>query len=476
MSSWNPGPNYEKLSSISREIMNLKLYIERITEEMERLQQYIKDAPLPERKESTHEQSEYTVNKVELYLPKKMENNFENMNLFCNRLKSDKLKNNITKYIHRILADVKICRGSNRQFGIFSQACTRIWSNAEDLKQYIFRTTEEYQYLQTKIRTASVSFPSGLHIDHIMKDLLTNLSSKDIDKNLNDMMLHSNNLFEPYRSYIKTAIAPILQELASFRQMCEKETGGDGGVSEEETFSVVSTRELEGRFGDKHEIAIRRYGPADGPAVYQEWIDGKFSRTLPEHSALWSTQCNANPYMLRLDSLDAQPPEPEGQAKPLCELSTIITFERNDMLLQIASAYLINWANGFPQSKTSLCPPDNWKRLEWLKNFFMTKFQEHFTVADDCPLLEAEDLYFEYSGYNWPGSQLGLIGKAYIHDGLPPLVTVTCMFDIENDGTMHKLHIHYSGTYKYKLKTVGSFDDSSSASDTNPTPPSTDGY
>jgi hypothetical protein len=77
-----------------------------------------------------------------------------------------------------------------------------------------------------------------------------------------------------------------------------------------------------------------------------------------------------------------------------------------------------------------------------------------------------------------PGSQLGLIGKAYIDD-LPPLVTVTCMFDIENDGSMHKLHIHYSGTYKYKLKTVqqhGSFDDSSSASDTNPTPTSTDGY
>jgi hypothetical protein len=401
MSSWNPGPNHEKLSSIDQKIVQLKLYIERITEEMESIKKYIEDPPLPQRKESTHEQSEYIVNKVELYLPKKMENNFENMNLFCNRLKSDKLKNNITKYIDRILADVKICRGSNRQFGIFSQACTRIWSNAEDLKQYIFRTTEEYQYLQTKIRTASVRFPSG-HVDHIMKDLSTNLSSKDIDKNLNDMMLHSNNLFEPYRSYIKTAIAPILQELASFRQMGEKETGGDGGVSEEETFSVVSTRELEGRFGDKHEIAIRRYGPADGPAVYQEWIDGKFSRTLPEHSALPSTQCNANPYMLRLDSLDAlnQHPEPEAQAKPLCELSTIITFERGDMLLERASAYLTNWASGFPMKKTSICPADAWKQREWLENFLMTKFQEHFTAADDCPLLEAEDLDFDYYGYN----------------------------------------------------------------------------
>jgi hypothetical protein len=122
------------------------------------------------------------------------------------------------------------------------------------------------------------------------------------------------------------------------------------------------------------------------------------------------------------------------------------------------------------------------EQKQWLENFFMDLFQKHFTAADDWPLLEAEDLDFDYygDGIFEPGSQQGLIGKAYLSDDLPPLVTVTCMFDIELDGKrMHKLHIHYSGTYKYKLKTVqqhGSFDDSSSASDTNPTPTSTDGY
>ena len=187
-----------------------------------------------------------------------------------------------------------------------------------------------------------------------------------------------------------------------------------------------------------------------------------------------STQCNANPYILRLDSLDAlnQHPEPEGQAKPLCELSTIITFDPDNMLMHIATAFLRSWAS---QVQTK-------QQQKWMEDFCMTKFQEHFTAADDWPLLEAEDLDFDYygDGIFEPGSQQGLIGKAPAYtDDLRLRETVTCMFDIDEDGSMHQLHIHYSGTYKYKLKTVqqhGSFDDSSSASDTNPTPPMTESY
>jgi hypothetical protein len=114
-----------------------------------------------------------------------------------------------------------------------------------------------------------------------MKDLSKYLPNA-IDDNLKDMKWKSDWLCEPYKSHIKTAIAPILKELQEFWQKGGKETGGDGGVSEEETFSVVSKRNVDGKYGEIHEIDICRYGPADGPAVYQEWIDGEFQRTLPE--------------------------------------------------------------------------------------------------------------------------------------------------------------------------------------------------
>ena len=47
-------------------------------------------------------------------------------------------------------------------------------------------------------------------------------------------------------------------------------------------FSVVLSFTYKGRFDRLlHAVEIRRYGPAGGPAVYQEWIDGKFKQMLP---------------------------------------------------------------------------------------------------------------------------------------------------------------------------------------------------
>ncbi len=54
-------------------------------------------------------------------------------------------------------------------------------------------------------------------------------------------------------------------------------------VSEEEMFSVVLSFHYKSRFDQLlHAVEIRKYGRADGPAVYQEWIDGKFKQTLAE--------------------------------------------------------------------------------------------------------------------------------------------------------------------------------------------------
>lgn len=44
---------------------------------------------------------------------------------------------------------------------------------------------------------------------------------------------------------------------------------------------VVSTENFVGRFGDPHEIVICKYAADHPRGMYQEWKDGKFSRTIP---------------------------------------------------------------------------------------------------------------------------------------------------------------------------------------------------
>ena len=47
-------------------------------------------------------------------------------------------------------------------------------------------------------------------------------------------------------------------------------------------FSVVLSFTYMSKSRKLRAVEIRRYGPPHGPAVYQEWIDGKFQQTLAE--------------------------------------------------------------------------------------------------------------------------------------------------------------------------------------------------
>ena len=166
-----------------------------------------------------------------------------------------------------------------------------IYTRLNALEVYIQRIPKEVGAgsLQGSMKEVMVVFPVGRWYKHVLADL-RGLMPETIDEKLRGLETSCGKLVEPYRAHIEGEVQGILADLERFRQMGEKETGGDGGVSEEETFSVVSRKIYEGRFGDSHEVAIRRYGPADGPAVYQEWIDGKFQRTLPVGDATTATQ------------------------------------------------------------------------------------------------------------------------------------------------------------------------------------------
>lgn len=148
---------------------------------------------------------------------------------------------------------------------------------------------------------------------------------------------------------------------------------------------------------------------------------------------------------------------------PPYKLSTSITFLPKDMLLQIASGYLIAWAS---QIWANELARDT--QMAWLKNFFFKKFQEHFepdvNVNAGEPAgkpLTITDLSFKYrgDGYFIPRSQQGLIAtEDHYDDSGPPVTTITFLFDVEYDGngrlSMHTLHITYEGRDKYKLRNV----------------------
>ena len=54
-------------------------------------------------------------------------------------------------------------------------------------------------------------------------------------------------------------------------------------AGKDEDFEVVSREEFEGRStGDKTVVEIRKYADNDPRGIYQEWVDRKFNRTLPD--------------------------------------------------------------------------------------------------------------------------------------------------------------------------------------------------
>jgi hypothetical protein len=205
--------NLEKLYSISHKVSELREYIKGMTGQMERIQMKIDNAYrfLPVCRESTHEQYTYIVNNVERWLPQTIDDNLTLAKSFCERIENNLMKTNITKLIDSILTDLSACRESNGTNGMFE-----IERKTKQLTEYIRVFTKKYQSFRTKIHTVGVMLPNGQSIELVINDLSEYLPNA-IDKNLKDMMRESDSLCEPYKSHIKTAIAPILKELQEFR-------------------------------------------------------------------------------------------------------------------------------------------------------------------------------------------------------------------------------------------------------------------
>jgi hypothetical protein len=222
---------------------------------------------------------------LDKYLPRTIETELEQMKLLCLQLESESMTKNFTTEIDKILVYLKSCRNST-DIREINKDMQMIEIYAKELKKYTSAITVKHEWFQKEIKQASLLLPNGFHIDDIMKDL-NNKLPEDFDKHLKNIWLKIGYFSEPYKSHIESAIAAILSELQEFRESAESQRlephgGKQPTVSEAETFSVVSRRHAVGKFDDVHEIDIRRYGPPDGLAVYQEWIDGKFSRTLPD--------------------------------------------------------------------------------------------------------------------------------------------------------------------------------------------------
>jgi hypothetical protein len=269
-------PNLDALSSIQIKFDNLKKDIDDRTKLMQDMNDKICNA---------YRLLPYNDNLDLFYHCRTIETELEQMKRLCLQLESESMTKNFTTEIDKILVYLKSCRNST-DIREINKDMQMIEIYAKELKKYTSAITVEHEWFQKEINKASMLFPMGFKIDDIMKDL-NNKLPEDFDKHLKNIWLKIGYFSEPYKSHIESAIAAILSELQEFRESAESQRlephgGKQPTVSEAETFSVVSRRHAVGKFDDVHEIDIRRYGPPDGLAVYQEWIDGKFSRTLPD--------------------------------------------------------------------------------------------------------------------------------------------------------------------------------------------------
>ena len=80
---------------------------------------------------------------------------------------------------------------------------------------------------------------------------------------------------------VKTKLTRVLSILEKVPVYVEPaRAAAVAGVDEEGT--VVSTEWIEGKFGDRHVIEIRKYADNDPRGIYQRWVDRKFNQTLPD--------------------------------------------------------------------------------------------------------------------------------------------------------------------------------------------------
>ena len=150
-----------------------------------------------------------------------------------------------------------------------AEAITLIHSELEEFSERL----RGYVALRDEVRWAERNMPS--EIDAFTDDKKKRLV--DCLKRAADF--NAENVIAPGDITIKLArILARLEETAAYVEPAREPAVA--GVDEEGI--VVSREWSEGKFGEMHVIEIRKYADNDPRGIYQEWVDNKFNRTLPD--------------------------------------------------------------------------------------------------------------------------------------------------------------------------------------------------